>query len=70
MRLLDALQSIAGIDAPFLHTSDVAVTLGVSPAHASTVLARLATARHLVRVRRGVWVFPHWALIPLPCPSI
>ena len=58
MRLLDALHSVAAIDAPAIHTSDVAATLGVSPAHASTVLARLAAARHLVRVRQGVWVFP------------
>ena len=68
MRLLDALHSIAAIDVPSLQTRDVAVTLGVSPAYASTVLARLATARHLVRVRRGVWVLPD-RVDPLALPE-
>jgi len=57
MRLLDALRSVSAIDAPAFHTADAAATLGVSPAHASTVLARLAGPGHLLRLRRGVWTF-------------
>ena len=57
MTSLHALSTIARIEAPVFHTSDAAATLRVSPAYASTVLARLASAGHLVRLRRGVWAF-------------
>src|SRR5512136_2244061 len=57
MTLLQALGTIARMEAPVFHTSDAAATLRVSPAYASTVLARLARAGHLVRLRRAVWAF-------------
>ena len=38
-------------------TADAAAHLGVDPAYASTVLARLAASRHVIRLRRGVWAF-------------
>ena len=75
MRLLDALGSIAGIETPVFHTGDAAAVFRVSPAYASTVLARLAGAGHLVRLRRGAWAFrdrvdplalPEYLTFPFP----
>lgn len=57
MRLIDALATLTAMQAPVFDTGDAAAGLGVDTAHASTVLARLAAARHLVRLRRGVWAF-------------
>lgn len=57
MTLIDALARLTATTAPVFDTGDAAAILGVDAAHASTVLARLAVARHLVRLRRGVWAF-------------
>ena len=57
MRLIDALATLSAMQAPVFDTGDAAARLGVDIAHASTVLARLAAARHVVRLRRGVWAF-------------
>lgn len=57
MRLIDALATLFAMKAPVFDTADAAALLGVGTAHASTVLARLAAARHVVRLRRGVWAF-------------
>ena len=57
MRLIDALATLTAMQAPVFDTGDAAVRLGVDAAQASTVLARLAAARHLMRLRRGVWAF-------------
>lgn len=57
MRLIDALATLSAMQAPVFDTSDAAAHLGVDTAHASTVLARLAATRHVVRLRRGVWAF-------------
>lgn len=57
MRLIDALTTLTAMRAPVFDTGDAAAALGVDAAHASTVLARLAAARHLVRLRRGLWAF-------------
>jgi len=57
MTSLQALSTITHMDAPVFHTGDAAAALRIPPAHASTVLARLARAGHLVRLRRGVWAF-------------
>lgn len=51
------LATLTAMPAPVFDTGDAAARLGVDAAHASTVLARLAAARHLVRLRRGVWAF-------------
>jgi len=75
VRLIDALATLSAMQAPVFDTGDAAVHLGVDAAHASTVLARLATARHVVRLRRGVWAFrdrvdplalPEYLTSPLP----
>lgn len=57
MRLVDALATLAALQAPVFDTGDAAAVLGVDAAHASTMLARLAGARHLIRLRRGLWAF-------------
>jgi predicted transcriptional regulator of viral defense system len=66
--LIDALSSLAAMQVPVFETGDAAVRLGLSNAHASTVLARLAAARHLVRLRRGIWAFPE-RVDPLTLPG-
>ena len=57
MRLIDALTTLSVMQAPVFDTADAAARLGVDAARASTVLARLAAARHVLRLRRGVWAF-------------
>jgi len=75
VRLIDALATLAAMPAPVFDTGDAAARLGVDAAHASTVLARLAATRHVVRLRRGVWAFrdrvdplalPEYLTSPLP----
>ena len=75
MRLIDALATLSAMQAPVFDTADAAARLGVDAAHASTVLARLAATRHVVRLRRGVWAFrdrvdplalPEYLTSPLP----
>jgi predicted transcriptional regulator of viral defense system len=50
--------------------------LGVNKSHASKILARLASTGHVVRIKRGVWVFsreldplslPEYLTAPFPC---
>ncbi len=76
MRLIDALGTLSAMQAPVFDTGDAAARLGVHATHASTVLARLAATRHVVRLRRGVWAFrdrvdllalPEY--LTSPCPS-
>jgi predicted transcriptional regulator of viral defense system len=68
MTLVDALASLAAMQAPAFDTGDAAVRLDLTNAHASTVLARLTAARHLVRLRRGLWAFPE-RVDPLTLPG-
>lgn len=68
MTLIDALSSLATMRVPIFDTGDAAVRLGLTNAHASAVLARLAAARHLVRLRRGIWAFPE-RVDPLTLPG-
>ena len=68
MTLIDALASLATMRVPVFETGDAAVRLGLTNAHASAVLARLAAARHLVRLRRGIWAFPE-RVDPLALPG-
>ncbi len=57
MTLVAALSVLASMLSPVFETSDAAARLGLTNAHASTILARLAAAHHIVRLRRGVWAF-------------
>jgi predicted transcriptional regulator of viral defense system len=59
MTLVDALATLAGMRDPVFETADAAARLQLTTAHASTVLARLAQAGHVARLRRGVWAIPH-----------
>lgn len=68
MRLVDALASLGGMEDPIFETGDAAVRLGLSNTHASATLARLAAARHLVRLRRGLWALPG-RVDPLTLPA-
>ena len=68
MRLIDALASLGAMDNPVFETGDAAVRLSLSNAHASATLARLAAARHLVRLRRGLWALPG-RVDPLTLPA-
>jgi predicted transcriptional regulator of viral defense system len=58
MTLLDALSTVASMDATVFSTSDVAARLRVQNGHASVILARLAASGQVVRLRRGVWSLP------------
>ena len=68
MTLVDALSSLASMGNPVFETRDAAARLGIAPAHASTILARLEAARHIVRLRRGVWAFAD-GVDPLALPE-
>lgn len=58
MTTVDALARLTAMGEPAFETADAAVRLGLSNAHASAMLARLAAARLVVRLRRGLWAFP------------
>jgi predicted transcriptional regulator of viral defense system len=57
MKLLDVYRKLNHFGQNFLQSSDVASILGVSRAHASKILTRLAESGFAVRLNRG-----HWAL--------
>ncbi len=58
MKLVDALSVLLRLDQPVFETADAAVLLGVEKSHASKMMTRLASAGHLLALRRGVWAFP------------
>ena len=68
MRLLDAFAAVRAMDAPVFTTPDAAAHLGVANGPASVLLARLAAAGPLVRLRRGVWARPD-KIDPLALPE-
>ena len=57
MRLLDALSTLQRLDEPILETADAAACLGMSRAHASKIMARLAESGQLLALRQGLWGF-------------
>jgi len=68
MRLVDVLTTLRSTDARVFTTRQAATGLRVPNAHASVLLARLAAAGHLVRLRRGVWAAPG-GVDPLALPE-
>ncbi len=68
MTLLDALSTIASMDATAFTTSDAGARLRVPNPHASVMLARLAASGHVIRLRRGVWALPN-RVDPLALPE-
>ena len=69
MRLVDVLTTLGSMDARVFTTREAATRLRVPNAHASVLLARLAAAGHLVRLRRGVWAAPG-GVDPLALPEL
>ncbi len=69
MRLVDVLTTLGSMDTRAFTTRQAATRLRVPNAHASVLLARLAAAGHLVRLRRGVWAAPS-GVDPLALPEL
>ena len=55
MRLIAAYAQLLRMGQPVFTTADAAAHLGIPNDAASSMLARLASATHLTRVRRGLW---------------
>jgi len=55
MRLVDVHARLLQIGSPVFQTSDAAAHLKIRNDHVSQMLRRLASAGHLVNLRRGVW---------------
>jgi len=68
MRLVDVHMRLLGMGIPAFQTSDVAAYLNVENAHASKLLARLASSGHLARLGRGRWGFKD-RIDPLALPE-
>lgn len=57
MKLVDVHTQLLEMKGAVFQTSDAAACLNIDNAHASKLLARLASAGHLVHLGRGLWVF-------------
>ena len=68
MNLIETLARILRMGANVFRTADAAAHLALSNSTASRLLARLATAGHLLRLRHGVWAVPG-KLDPLALPG-
>jgi predicted transcriptional regulator of viral defense system len=58
MRLIDAYARLKELPTPVLRTHDLMAHLRINKVNASTILARLEQAGHLVRLKRSLWIFP------------
>ena len=76
MKTVNALARLSDLRTAAFTTNDAAAALGIGRAHASQTLGRLATARQIVRLRRGLWAFadkvsplllPVYLTAPSPC---
>lgn len=56
MRLIDIYAGLKALALPVFTTNDISGYLNISKANASTILARLERAGHLIRIKRGSWV--------------
>jgi predicted transcriptional regulator of viral defense system len=68
MNLIETHARLLRMGSNVFRTADVAAFLAVSNSTASRLLARLATAGHLLRLRHGVWAVPG-KLDPLALPG-
>ncbi len=68
MRLTDVHAKLKGLKTQVFRTADVMAYLDIKKDHASKLLARLEGSGHIVRIKRGLWVFPS-ALDPLALPE-
>jgi len=57
MRLVDVHTKLLEMKVAVFQTSDAAACLNIEISHASKLLNRLASAGHLVHLRRGLWAF-------------
>ncbi len=68
MRLTDTLAELRDFNQPVLQTADVSARLNIAGNHASKLMARLADSGHVMRIKRGLWIFPDKA-DPLSLPA-
>jgi predicted transcriptional regulator of viral defense system len=69
MKSIDALTRLTDLNASAFTTNDAAAVWRCPRLHASKTLSRLAEARQIQRLRRGLWTFPG-KLNPLLLPAI
>ena len=76
MKLIDVHARLKKIAVPVFRTADVMAYLDIRKEHASNLLARLEDSHHIVRIKRGLWVFqeeidplalPEYLTAPFPC---
>lgn len=56
MKAMDAYHKLRHFGEPVLHTRDVVMILKISTPHASKLLARLAKAKAIIPLKRGLWL--------------
>lgn len=69
MKAITTHERLLKIGVGFFRTSDAAAYLGIRRDHASKLLARLANAGHILRLRHSVWALAG-RVDPLALPSI
>jgi predicted transcriptional regulator of viral defense system len=57
MKLIDVHRKLRELNVPVFQTSDAAACLNIESAHASKLLARLASSGHIVHLKGGLWAF-------------
>lgn len=76
MKLITALKKLQTVGVPVIATMDAAMILGLSNAHASQVLRRLAEEKLIIHLSRGLWVIdlqvnplliPDYLIAPMLC---
>src|SRR3990170_275365 len=68
MKLIEVHAHLKKMAVPVFRTADVMAYLDIRKDHASNLLARLEDSYHIVRIKRGLWVFPE-GLDPLALPE-
>lgn len=58
MKMIDAHAKLLGMREPVFATADAVAHLDLPGSTVSMMLTRLASAGHLVRIRRGLWAIP------------
>ena len=68
MKLIEVHARLKKMAVPVFRTADVMAYLDIRKEHASNLLARLEDTHHIVRIKRGLWVFPE-GIDPLAVPE-
>ncbi|MES2218422.1 MAG: hypothetical protein V4501_08415 [Pseudomonadota bacterium] len=66
MTLIDVYNKLRQLNLPVLQTQDIAAYLNISINHANKILSRIADAKQIIHIRRGMWVFPDVEPLILP----